>query len=631
MRFNIFLLLTIVIAAILRLQHLPRIFREDLILFNGFDSYYHLRLAEIIVKVGKRIGFDSYLNYPFGLKITWLPLYHWVISLPGIFFGFRATELFAAFLPVFLGLISIVVVYLIAKEVFKNEHVAVISAFFAALTPKLVSIHSAGSSDYHGWNLFLFLMAALFLLRGIGFKEIGKETHRNLLLSGFFLALLAASWLGASLYVLILTLISVLAIRDERIDFRGILLLLIPPLLASLFVSLSFESVYQPLHLSFPYLALLAFLLLTYFANNLALKRAKSVIELKAKSEGKRRKERRAEPEVDLTYKYKNRATLIVLIIAFFTLLVLYSLPIQTVRVGVNYILGISPYLPTIAEAKSLQLPVIIAETGMFTFLLSIPTSIYLLLKQRSSIYLFAWLSSAFILSMLQVRFDEVLSPLIAIYSSYAVCYILQASNIPVLHEAVRKKEKFRWGKTELVYSAFIVLFVSSSGMVFSLQSFDLGDEWLSALVELKETSPQTSGYLNPSVKPEYSVLSWWDYGNWILYVSKRPVVCNNFQAGAEDAAKFFTTDNESIAKEILRSRGVRYLITDDEMMLGNETFKGKFQGIMRIAGLDTSNPMFVLKTYKKSMFYRLHVENKVSWVKLLSEHGSVKVFEVKL
>jgi hypothetical protein len=51
----------------------------------------------------------------------------------------------------------------------------------------------------------------------------------------------------------------------------------------------------------------------------------------------------------------------------------------------------------------------------------------------------------------------------------------------------------------------------------------------------------------------------------------------------------------------------------------------------MRIAGLDTSNPDLVLKTYKKSMFYRLHVGNGVSWIKLLSKHGSVKVFEVEL
>ncbi len=253
---------------------------------------------------------------------------------------------------------------------------------------------------------------------------------------------------------------------------------------------------------------------------------------------------------------------------------------------------------------------------------------------------------------MLQVRFDEILVPVLVLYASYGICYLLQASNIPILAEiepgevderiAKRKKRKKGenreknkrsedpgWGKTEIAYSLVIVLFISSTGLIFSFTQFDLNEDWLSALLDLKETSPPTSGYLDPVKKPEYSILSWWDYGNWILYIAKRPVVCNNFQAGAIDAARFFATDNETLAKEILKKRGVKYIITDDKMMLGNETFKGKFKAIMRIAGLDTKDNTYVFKVYKNSMFYKLHVKNGAEGIKLLSKHGSVKVFEV--
>ncbi|MBO8181414.1 MAG: oligosaccharyl transferase STT3 subunit [Archaeoglobus sp.] len=668
---KIFLFLSIIIALIFRLQHISKVLRGDLVLFNGYDSYYHLRLAEIIVKSGNRIGFDSYLNYPYGLKISWLPLYHWVISFPGLIFGFKATEVFAAFLPVVMGLVSVVVIYFIAMEIFQNEYVAFLSAFMTALTPKLVAIHSIGSSDYHGWNVAIFLLALLFFIRGINLRKEVIETgnnirsHTNFLLSGVCIALLAASWLGASIYAIIIALLTMIAVRHGNIDYRGIFLIFIPPSLAAFLIPLTYDSVFQPLQLSFPFLAILAFLLVFFAANYFAEKRANSIIEkiqsereLERKSKkGKSKKSKskklkkskdqiHEEEKEELISKYKNITSLLVIVLGILALIGLYFSPLKTIRLGINYILGISPYLPIIAEARSFQILLVALESGLLAFLVAVPFSIFHFLKKEdNSEFIFTWFVSAFILAMLQVRFSEILVVAVAIYSAYGICYLLQASNIPVLYpeEKGKRKEKRRkdrgrgeksteekiWGKTEVVYSAIIILFIASTGAIFSITHFDLSEDWLSSLIELKELSPQTSGYLNPSEKPEYSVLSWWDYGNWILYISKRPVVCNNFQAGAKDAAKFFTTSNETLAMEILKKRGVRYIITDDRMMLGNETFKGKFQAIMRIAGFNTDNSTFVLDTYKKSMFYRLHVENGIDGIRLVSKHGSVKIFEV--
>ncbi len=659
------LLSTILIGLALRLQHFNEVFRDNLVLFNGFDSYYHLRLAEVIVKSGYRIKFDSYLNYPYGLKISWLPLYQWIISFPGLIFGFNATEVFAALLPVLMGLIAILAIYLIVMEIFVNRYVAVISAFLAALAPKLVSIHSVGSSDYHGWNVAIFLLSLLFLFRGIN-KKKGNEI--NFLLSGVFLAILSATWLGGSIYVSITALITVLAVRNGRVDYKGIVFVFLPPVLASSFVSSL--SNFSALQLTFPYLAMLIFSMFVWIANLIAEWKANSVFEGKSeiqeKVRGKNKKVKKVrkiksrsdvvEEKELLTSKYKNFATILTVVVGIAVTIVLYVSSFQIVRFGINYVLGISPYLPTIAEARSFQLLMVMLGAGMLAFLVAVPSSIYHILKrEKNSFYLFSWFSLAFLLSMLQVRFDGIFVPVAVIYASYGICYILQASNIPVLaevetdkldekigSEAEKKKEKKKekrekkrksedliWGRTEIAYSLVIILFISSTGLIFSFTKFDLNEDWLSALLELKEISPPTTGYLNPVKKPEYSILSWWDYGNWILYIAKRPVVCNNFQAGAIDAAKFFTTNNETLAKEILKKRGVRYIITDDKMMLGNETFKGKFKAIMRIAGLDTQNNTYILQTYNNSMFYKLHIGNGIDGIKLLSRHGSVKVFEV--
>jgi len=63
--------------------------------------------------------------------------------------------------------------------------------------------------------------------------------------------------------------------------------------------------------------------------------------------------------------------------------------------------------------------------------------------------------------------------------------------------------------------------------------------------------------------------MSWWDYGNWILYLAERPVVANNFQAGVADAAKFYLSESEEEATAVLDARGSRYIFADYSLIYG--------------------------------------------------------------
>ena len=129
--------------------------------------------------------------------------------------------------------------------------------------------------------------------------------------------------------------------------------------------------------------------------------------------------------------------------------------------------------------------------------------------------------------------------------------------------------------------------------------------------------------------------MSWWDYGNWIVFVSKRPVVANNFQAGADDAAKFFVASDEEAAFEIAKKRGVRYVITDEEMGLKIEEnyIQGKFTAIVSIAGYNTKTMKAeeILEVYNKSIYHRLHIENatNLAHFKLIKDFEKVKIFQV--
>jgi dolichyl-diphosphooligosaccharide--protein glycosyltransferase len=75
--------------------------------------------------------------------------------------------------------------------------------------------------------------------------------------------------------------------------------------------------------------------------------------------------------------------------------------------------------------------------------------------------------------------------------------------------------------------------------------------------------------------------LSWWDYGNWIVYLAKRPAISNNFQTGVQDSALFLTTDSEKEANAIMEKLKVKYVITDKQMA------NGKFEAIAELAGKD--------------------------------------------
>ena len=69
-----------------------------------------------------------------------------------------------------------------------------------------------------------------------------------------------------------------------------------------------------------------------------------------------------------------------------------------------------------------------------------------------------------------------------------------------------------------------------------------------------------------------YGVMSWWDYGHMITYISKRIPNANPFQqgvAGDLGAAAYFMSTSEDTANSIADSVGTRYVVTDIEMDTG--------------------------------------------------------------
>jgi len=131
--------------------------------------------------------------------------------------------------------------------------------------------------------------------------------------------------------------------------------------------------------------------------------------------------------------------------------------------------------------------------------------------------------------------------------------------------------------------------------------------DWHSALTWLRENTPEpfgdasayyglhaappqapgAPGYVHPPTA--YGVMSWWDYGYWIMRVGRRIPTANPTQHAAVASARFFTARSEGDAAAIAREFGVRYVIIDCLMgfaRLGeSDSLVGKFFGIVQWSG----------------------------------------------
>jgi asparagine N-glycosylation enzyme membrane subunit Stt3 len=82
----------------------------------------------------------------------------------------------------------------------------------------------------------------------------------------------------------------------------------------------------------------------------------------------------------------------------------------------------------------------------------------------------------------------------------------------------------------------------------------------------LKENTPTTEGYLDPTARPAYGVLSAWGHGHQLRYYAERPMVEDNFGpyaggAGFEQARAYYASRDEAAGTEIADRLGARYVV----------------------------------------------------------------------
>ncbi len=122
--------------------------------------------------------------------------------------------------------------------------------------------------------------------------------------------------------------------------------------------------------------------------------------------------------------------------------------------------------------------------------------------------------------------------------------------------------------------------FGTTLGMAQTVKYSGIDSQWMEALEWMGANTPDPGvdyyaihdrdTFTYP--KEAYGVMSWWDYGHWITYISKRIPNNNPFQhgvAGPNGSAVYLTSTSEGAANQILDNIGTRYVITDYQIVAG--------------------------------------------------------------
>jgi dolichyl-diphosphooligosaccharide--protein glycosyltransferase len=555
------LVAVLVLGLLLRLFAGRNSLTENGLILPGYDEYYHMRrILFTVTHFPNTLWFDSYLNYPQGLEITWPPLFDQISAALCVALGQHSKpgiELTASFAPLIFGLIAIVVVYYTVRELF-NHNVALLASFMTALAPYYLLYTMFAAMDHHCLEVLFLLIILLFMIMCISRKE---NRYLYTFACGVAMAALAYTWQGADIYLAIFLLYAAVQItldlKEVKSSKETATMLLSAYVIAFILV-LPFGNTAW-LFASFHGIGIMIIALCFMFA--LAYIMAKRKVSWKA---------------FPLSILIISALYTIISELAggFFGVGAL-------IQQGVKYIWGgemigkIGEAEPLIYDADTfslvafsmLGLNLLFSLGGIVASLIYIRRSTGP--KRKSQILLLLWIVATLILTLGQSRFLYVSTIAMGILISILFVYLLDIIN--KWHLETEQEQSARYSRL-LARLLFLLLVLPTAWDAASFAESSppaVAGDWQESLAWLKENSNTTSFFEEPEKVAEYSVMSWWDYGNWVLYLAERPVVANNFQAGLADAAKFYLSENEEEATAVLDARGSRYILADNKLLYG--------------------------------------------------------------
>lgn len=494
--------------------------------FIGPDPYYHARRILLTAQHFPHLPtFDYYLSYPTGAYCIWPPLFDFLCGTIAFAIGLGSPsigliEFIAALYPIFFVFLVLILTYLIGKEIF-NEYAGITAAAIVAILPASTRISDFGYTDHHIAEAFSLLLMCYFTLKA-------KDDLKSFLWLGLSIGIGLLFWQGSIVFAGIVCLYLFVARMRYKYAFVSFLIsiaMIFPFSIGSKYIGGYFTHI----GLSYLYICLLglacSILLLKYFVDN------KKVLFVATG----------------------------VIVVAFILLL------LPQLKTAINFVTK-NEWTKTIIELQPLFLKSGYIETiainsiyGRFYYLW--PVAIILVAIDREVKKRFYFIYFAILIGFLNfvvIKYSAWFSPFYALMLAYFLYLVYNIMN------RVR-------GKLNLLKFAVIgvILFVIFQP-VFATFSFKFGTlpppETYASFEWLRDSTETTSYFAEPTKQPEYGVISFWHYGHFIIYISRRPAVVTNFGADAPNfdiSNEFILSQTEEEANQILRDYNVRYIYYD--------------------------------------------------------------------
>ena len=566
------LIIILLIALSLRLYSI----RFPYLMLN--DEWMHYERARRLLEDGTYPA----INYLDGLEGSnyYVAGYEGMYFLPVIVFkliSFTGVSFFRLFqiLPVLLGVLSIIPLYLITKKHYDKKTALIGSAFFGVT---IASTERSLAGYYRGDVFMLFFM--LFMLYFFFNK---KERLRNTLLDSFlsslFLFLAGIMWVGWLFAFLVLSasffFFSLFCFLTGK-EYKGPLLsyALISLLgLGSLYIFktlffINFLDVSEKI-ISTQILEVQSFLL---FSVTLCVIGAAMRLGFRSK----------------MIWKIG----LLVGLIFMFIIVEHYSSIFSTYSSQMyetHCYLNPENIDRTVSEQGGVSLEGLASHFGVLTLVFPLGLFYFITTITRKRILLLGWLLCSLLVMMLMLRFFFIASPLICLISAVG------------LHEIFPTNRKV---------SIPVICFL------LAVNTFMTANFILQARPIMNEDWEETLTWIDGNMPKDAVILTWWNYP-WLVEVwGKRKTLGGGSPSALnKEQYSFFVTDESLKGIQIAKKYSVTYLILDKEMWRYWNT-------MVEYAGFENLSP-------EKSFAYQLFMGEEIPDYKLVFHKNNIKIYQI--
>lgn len=518
-RNGILIVIVILCCVLWLILPLPR--ESEVPLLFTPDPFYHARRVLITLNNFPNLPvFDYYISYPTGNHCIWPPLFDFLAACISwvVFFGkpnIIQTEWMCATMPVFWGILVVLLVYLLGQRLFDTK-IGLLAAFIATILPVTSFFTRFGYFDHHISETFGLILIVYFL--------VGNSSYNFLkyIKLGIAFGISLLLWQGS---ILFLGLTFLLLIFNK--EFNGFISFFVAFLIILSFsINTNFvDSPFSYRGLSYLHLSLL--LLAGLFLFTLALSRKS---------------------------KYFAIISLMVLSVILF-----FLLKSQSFLNGVFFIFKNDPWLATILEFQPLIIQsgyldnMAVKKTFGLSYYVWPLMLIIIFLENRKKgkilLYFTVFCMFAGIMSFIGRRYTIWFVPFFSILFSYTVIKIQRYFNKPL-------------GFIVAIVVFFINFILMTPQIYGSRDKFPSKNE-VDACRWINDSLPKTSYLFQPNKFPEYGIMCFWDSGHYIVYLAQRPVTSSNFGNDAPNFKKvnqFFLTTTEDSAIMILNELRAPYV-----------------------------------------------------------------------